>query len=154
MAALPKIKKDMEFYRSLFSLLKVLKGIAVAQFHILERKIKSFDKFSYTVESFLEGIDISEISHPFLNPTTKAQAVIAITSDPGLLGGLNMQVMKLAFEELESQDDILMIVGEKGKVYAQEEHIPYKGFPGIKEEIRLDLALTIRDYVRVSLLNS
>jgi len=147
MAVLPQVKKDMDFYKGLSSLLGVLKGIAVSQFHILEGKLKSFDKFSFTVETFLEGIDIKNLAHPFLNPDTKTQAIIAVTSDSGLLGGLNAQVMNLCLNELRSEKDVLMIVGERGKVYAQESHIPYKGFPGIKDEIRFDLALTIRDYV-------
>ena len=147
MAVLTQVKKDMEFYKSLSSLLKVLKGIAVSQFHMLERKIKIFDEFSLTVADFLLGIDTRGVDHPFLEPKTESQAVIAITSDSGLLGGMNAQVMKLAFEELKTKDDILMIVGERGKIYAQDERLSFKGFPGVSEETQLDLALTLRDYV-------
>lgn len=147
MAVLTHLKKDMDFYKNLFALLKVLKGIAVAQYQILERKTKSFSKFSYAVNNFLEGIDISTVSHPLLNPQTTSRAVIAVTSDTGLLGGLNMQVAKLAFEEMRAADDVLYIVGERGKMYAREEHIPYTGFPGITDETRLELALTMRDHV-------
>ncbi len=153
MAVLPQVKKDMQFYEGLYSLLKVLKGIAVSQYHILEKKIKSFDKFSYVVESFLEGIDVSKVKHPFVKAVTSNKAVVAITSDSGLLGGLNMQVATLAFEELESKHDILIIVGERGKLYAQEHGLSYKGFPGITEERRLDLALTLRDYVLEKVIN-
>ncbi|MBN2119658.1 MAG: F0F1 ATP synthase subunit gamma [Candidatus Omnitrophica bacterium] len=146
MAVLTQVKKDMEFYKSLSSLLKVLKGVAVSQFHILERKIKTFDRFSLTVEGFLRGIDTSSVAHPFITPRAEAQAIVAVTSDSGLLGGLNLQVMKLAFEELKSKKDILMVVGERGKIYARDEKLPFKGFPGITDETRFDLALTLRDY--------
>jgi len=81
MATLVKVKKDREFYRSLASLLKVLKGIAVSQYQILERKIKSFDKFSYAVDSFLYGVDTTGIKHPFLNSQNTARGIVAITSD-------------------------------------------------------------------------
>ncbi|RKY28270.1 MAG: hypothetical protein DRP61_02200 [Candidatus Omnitrophota bacterium] len=153
MAVLPQVKKDMQFYQGLYSLLKVLKGIAVSQYQILEKKIKSFDKFSYVVESFLEGIDVKEVKHPFVKAVNENKAVVAITSDSGLLGGLNMQVASLAFDELESKDDILIIVGERGKLYAQEHGLSYKGFPGITEERRLDLALTLRDYLLERVIN-
>ena len=146
-AVIAQLKKDMDFYRGLGSLLGVLKGIAVSQFHILERKLKTFDKFSYAVESFIEGIDTSSVIHPFLQSPVKNQAVIGITSDSGLLGGLNTQVMNMCFSQLQNEKDILVIVGERGKIYAQEMRIPYKGFPGIKDETRFDLALTLRDYV-------
>ena len=147
MATLVKVKKDMEFYGGLASLLKVLKGIAVSQYQILEKKIKSFDKFSWAVNSFLQGIDVSEISHPLLNPSTDKRGVLVLTSDSGLLGGLNMQVMNRGFEEIKGPDDVLLIVGQRGKVYAQEEHIPYTGFPGVNEDERLELALTVRDHI-------
>ncbi len=147
MATLVNIKKDMNFYKSLFSLLKVLKGIAVSQYHTLERRTKTFSKFSSAVDNFLGGIDISDIKHPFVNADTEIRGVVAVTSDSGLLGGLNVQVMKKAFEELKNADDILMIIGSRGKIYAQEERIPYTGFPGIEEDQRLELALTVRDHV-------
>ncbi|UCC95796.1 MAG: F0F1 ATP synthase subunit gamma [Candidatus Omnitrophota bacterium] len=137
----------MEFYKNLFSLLKVLKGIAVSQFHILERKIRSFEAFYSKVENFLEEIDTTTITHPFVTPQSNVQGIITITSDSGLLGGLNMQVMRSAFGQLTSKRDVLMIVGERGKIYAQEARIPFVGFPSVREEQRMRLALTVRDYI-------
>lgn len=148
MAAIAGIKKDMEFYKNLSNLLKVLKGIAVAQFHILERKIKSFEKFHQTVENMLGEIETSGIKNPFINPQTNCLGVIAVTSDSGLLGGLNTQIMNLAFKELNSAEKgELIIIGERGANYAQEENIPFTKFPGVKDEERFSLAFNLRDYV-------
>ena len=108
MPTLVNVKKDMDFYKSLFSLLKVLKGIAVSQYQMLERRMKAVSKFSFAVNNFLRGVETAGIQHPFVNAQTQARGVVAITSDSGLLGGLNVQVMKRAFEELKSTDDILM----------------------------------------------
>jgi ATP synthase F1 gamma subunit len=147
MAIIANIKKDMDFYRNLSSLLKVLKGIAVAQFHILERKVKSFDKFHQTVENFLEEIDTGKFPNPFVTPRTDVMGVIAVTSDSGLLGGLNTQIMNLAINELAAQKGELIIVGDRGAVYAREEHIPFTGFPGIKDEEKFSLAFNLRNYI-------
>lgn len=147
MEVLAKIKKDMEFYKSLSSLIKVLKGIVVAQFHILERNIKSFEEFHHSMESLLEEIETETIRSPLVNPATNNIGVIAVTSDSGLLGGLNMQIMKLALNELVDKKGELIIVGERGVAYAQEVQIPFTNFPGIKDEAKFELAFNLRDYI-------
>ena len=147
MAIIANIKKDRDFYKNLFSLLKVLKGVAVSQYHILERKIKSFDKFHQTVEGFLDEIDTANFPNPFVTARTDNMGVIAVTSDSGLLGGLNSQIMNLAFNELAGGKGELIIVGEKGAALAREAHIAFTGFPGIKDEEKFNLAFNLRNYV-------
>jgi len=147
MKTLSTIKKDLEFNRSLASLIDVLKNIAVAQYRALEQKIKTFEKFLLSVESFFEFIDITGIKHPFLDPQDFAQGVIAITSDTGLLGGLNMQVINTALGELEKHPGQLIVIGERGKIYAQEAKIPFVAFGGIKDDSRYAQAMQVRDYV-------
>jgi ATP synthase F1 gamma subunit len=147
MQTLSIIKKDLEFNRNLSSLIEVLKNIAVSQYHALEQKIKSFEKFLLTVESFFDFIDLPSLHHPFLNPQNKPQAVVAVTSDSGLLGGLNMQVVSVAISELEKTPGKLIVIGERGKVYARESNIPFVAFSGIKDEERYAQAMQLRDYL-------
>ena len=147
MQTLSVIKKDMEFNRGLSSLIEVLKNIAVSQYRSLERKIKSFEILQTAIESFFELIDPSHIDHPFLNAVDKPQAVVAITSDSGLLGGLNMQVVSTAMLELEKHPGQLIVIGERGKMYAGEYKTPFVAFPGIKEEDRYAQAMQVLDYL-------
>ena len=147
MRTLSSIKKDLEFNRGLFSLIEVLKTIAVAQFRILEDKIRSFAQFILNIDNFFDSVDISGIKHPFLNPKDKPQAVVAITSDSGLLGGLNMQVVSRALMELEKIPGKLIVIGERGKLYAQESDVPFVAFSGIKDEERYAQAMQLRDYI-------
>jgi ATP synthase F1 gamma subunit len=144
---LATIKKDMEFNRGLSSLIEVLKNIAVSQYHALEQKIKSFEKFLLTAESFFDFIDFTKVNHPFLNPQEKPLGVVAVTSDSGLLGGLNMQVVTVAISELEKMPGKLIVVGERGKSYARESNIPFVAFSGIKDEERYSQAMQLRDYL-------
>lgn len=153
MKTLSGIKKDLEFNRGLSSLIEVLKNIAVSQYHALEQKIKSFEKFIFTVESFFDFIDIAKVNHPFLNPQSRPQAVVAVTSDSGLLGGLNMQVVTTAIVELEKIPGKLIVIGERGKVYARESNIPFVAFSGIKDEERHSQAMQLRDYLITNALN-
>ena len=147
MKTLSSIKKDLEFNRGLASLIEALKNIAVSQYRILEQRLKSFEKFLTTVENFFELLDIAVISHPFVNPGTRPQAVVAVTSDSGLLGGLNMQVVGAALNELEKIPGRLIVIGERGKIYARESGASFIGFPGIKDEERYGQAMQLRDYV-------
>lgn len=147
MRTLISIKKDMEFDSGLLTLLEVLKNISVAQYRILEQRIKTYEKFSETLRSFFEFIDVRKIDHPFLNPKEKKQIVIAVTSDSGLLGGLNRHVIAAALNELESIPGKLIVIGERGKLYARESNVPFAAFGGIREEERYTQASQLRDYV-------
>jgi ATP synthase F1 gamma subunit len=147
MQTLANVKKDMEFNRGLSSLIEVLKNIAVSQYHILEQKIRAFEKFMLSIESFFEFIDFSQVNHPFLVDQAKPQAVVAITSDSGMLGGLNMQVVTKALIELERAPGQLIVVGERGKMYAGESGLPFIAFPGINDEERYGQAMQLRDYI-------
>lgn len=147
MKTLSSIKKDMEFNNGLSSLIETLKTISIAQFRALEQKIKAYEKFDETFENFLKFIDLTKINHPFLKPLNKQQIVIAVTSDSGLLGGLNMMVVNTAIQQLKQIPGKLVIVGERGKTYARDANTPFTAFSGIKDEERYVQAIQLRNYV-------
>jgi len=148
MKIISNIKKELEFYHGLSSLIEVLKTIAVTQFKALESKVKPFEKLSLALDGFFELINMEKIRHPFLGAysSNKGALVVAITSDTGLLGGLNMQVVNQALLELEKNPGRLIIVGERGKVYAQESGVSFAAFSGIRDEERHAQAMQLRDY--------
>ena len=147
MKTLSNIKKDLEFDKGLLSLLEVLKNISVAQYKILEHKIKTYERFSQVLGTFFEFIDIKGIDHPFLNPRERKQIVIAVTSDSGLVGGLNRHVINAALNELADIPGKLVVIGERGKAYARESGVPFTAFGGVKEDERQEQASQLRDYV-------
>ena len=147
MKTLASVKKDLEFNCGLSSLIEVLKNIAVSQYRILEHRIRVFEKFMLSINTFFEFIDFSQTNHPFLVNQAKPQAVVAITSDSGMLGGLNMQVVTKAIVELEKSPGQLIVIGERGKIYVLESGLPFVAFPGIKDEDRYPQAMQLRDYL-------
>ena len=153
MKSLSTLKKNLEFNRELHSIIEALKNIAVSQYHILERKIKSFGRLLTEIEDFFKFIGPLNANHPFLTPSSKQQAVIAITSDSGLLGGLNMQVVGHALSELERIPGKLIVIGQRGKIYARESGVPFVAFPGIKDEERYGQAIQVRNYILERVLN-
>ena len=142
-----QVKKDIDFYGGLSALLKVLKGIAISQFHVFERKINVFEEFSSTVDGFLAGINMEGITHPFIKPATNVVGIIPVTSDIGLLGGLNMHVMNAAFVELEKGPGKLMVIGDRGKIYAQEKGVNFTAFKGISEDTMFNQAIELRNHI-------
>ncbi len=147
MKTVSALKRDLEFNGGLSSLIEVLKTIAVSQFRTLEHRLKSYEDFLKTIENFFRFFDINTLEHPFLKPQKNTQIVVAITSDSGLLGGLNVQVVGNAIRELEKIPGRLVVIGERGKVYASEAGVPYTAFSGIKEEERHTQAMQVRDYL-------
>lgn len=147
MKLLSQIRKDMEFNQDLYGLIDVLKAIAISQYRVLEKRIKLFDKFSSALENLFSLINIDKAEHPLLNAGDRKPGVIAVTSDAGLIGGLNAQVMNLALKEVTSNQVKLLVIGERGKIYAKDKGIPFTGFAGINDEARLFQAQQLRDYI-------
>ena len=147
MKALPNIKKDLEFTRELSILVDVLKNIAVSQFHSLEQKLRPFEGMIKAVDGFFELICNSGISHPLLRPGTGPQILVAVTSDAGLLGGINMQIIGASRAELDANPGKLVVIGGKGKTYARDMGLSFAGFPGIDENNRYSQAMQVRDYL-------
>jgi ATP synthase F1 gamma subunit len=148
MLALLKVKKNIEFNQRLGSILEVLKSIAVSQFHVLETKLNVFEPFGKVLESFFSLVDMNKVKHPFLDAGRDTPVgVIAITTDQGLLGGLNNRVMNAAIHILNARGGELIVLGEQGKTYARYSKVPFVGFPGIVDDTRQRQALELRDYI-------
>ena len=147
MIPIVQLKNDMEFYKSLGSLIEVLKLIAAAQYQALERKIKEYISYLDAIDDIFSSFDIQKIEHPFLKKTGRSKAIVAITTDTGLLGGLNALVMNKALEQFRGEDSKLIIVGKRGRLYVEKHKLVFADFPGINNEQRLEQALKLRDYI-------
>ncbi len=147
MKTLSNIKKDLEFNIGLSALIEVLKNISVSQFRALEKKVKSRENLLTAINSFFEFLNTESVDHPFLNPRNKLQIVVAVTSDSGLLGGLNNEVVNTALIQLEEIPGKLVVIGERGKAYAREWVKSFVAFDSINEEQQYGQAKQLRDYL-------
>lgn len=147
MIPIAELKKDQEFYRSLSSLVEVLKLIAAAQYQSLEKRLKTQQAYLSAVQDFFSWLDVQNVSHPFLRPQGELTAVVAITTDSGLLGGLNAQVITQALACWPQEQMRLIIVGRRGELYVEQRTLILANFPGISDDRRLDQALQLRDYL-------
>ncbi len=147
-----QLKKTIDFNKSFRDLLEVLKLVAVSQYHLLEQKIRTFERIESVLADFFGLIDLSQVRHPFLNPGDKPLGVVAVTSDAGLLGGMNLQVMAKAIELVRSQNGRLVVVGDKGQLIARESGIPFTFFEGIVDDQKFGQAVFLRDFLTEEIL--
>lgn len=145
MASLIKLKQELQFQTNLAGLLNVLKAIAVQQYQSLEHKIDPNETFFDAIHSIAGMLNFKKVTHPFTQ-TEGPMGVILVTSDSGLLGGLNQQVVTAAIEEYERKPGELMVIGKRGANYVRERRVPFREFPGIQDDARQTLADKVRDY--------
>ncbi len=148
MPSVAVIKSEREFYRDFSSLIDVLKTVALSQYHSLERKTQTYEEFVLAVESFFYMLPVTQINHPFVNPSPDAPTgIIAITSDKGLLGGLNNRIMTAAVGNMQDANNKLIVVGKEGQKFMHGFDVQFKDFDAGEDEDRYLRALQLRDHV-------
>ena len=129
------LKKNIDFNKSFRSLLEVLKLVAVSEYHNLEKRFRTNDRLTTMLGEFFDAVDLSAIDHPFLNPKGQP-CIVAVTSDAGLLGGMNNNVIQKAIDITRQSNGRLLVIGERGLPYVQEAGLPFTSYPGISSTIK------------------
>ena len=145
MASLVRLKQEIQFNMRLSGVLDALKSIAAQQFQALERTFKTNDLFFEAIQTIAGTFNLEQFSHPFTQ-TEGPVGVIVVTSDTGLLGGLNQQVVATAMQEYRRAPGELMVLGERGVAYVQETGLSCHAFSGVADTARPRLAGEVRDY--------
>ena len=140
------LKRTIDFNKSFRSLLEVLKLVAVSEYHNLEHKFKTFERLQTMLGEFFQSVDLTKVHHPYLTPEGQT-CVVAVTSDAGLLGGLNMQVVSKAADLVRQTNGRFLVIGERGLPYVLETGLPYVSYPGIIDSKRYAQSLEIRDFL-------
>ncbi len=146
MIPLIKLKKEVQFNGEFTKAIDVMKGIAAARFHVLEKQLVLFEQYSEAIHEFLSILDVSRIEHCFVQPKVNTTGVVMVTSDAGFLGGLNAQVVNTGLREA-GDHGVLTVVGEQGVNFLRDLHRDATSFPGIQDTNRLEGALAVRDHV-------
>ena len=144
MIPLTKLKKDVQFNAELTKGIDVMKGIAAARFHVLERQLTLFEPYFKATAAFMTMPEMRHVRHPFTQVFTPAVGVLMITSNEGFLGGLNNQVISQGLRE-GGPEGVYVVVGERGVNYIRDARRAFTTFPGIVDHDRLSLAVAVRD---------
>ena len=121
MASMRDIKRRRNSIASTQQITKAMKLVSTVKLKKTkmraERSKPYFDKMYATVTSMLAKS--GTIEHPYLKPQSSTKkAVILITSNRGLAGGYNSNVIKtVTGSDLKAEDIVLFTVGSKGREY-------------------------------------
>lgn len=118
MASMRDIKRRKESIQSTEQITKAMKLIATIKLQKSRVKAEStkpyFDLMYETISSMLKKS--GTIHHKYLQPgNTRKKAVVAITSNRGLAGGYNNNIIKLVNSELPAADTRVYAIGRKGR---------------------------------------
>ena len=145
MGSIARLKQEIQFNAQLGGLLDELKSIAAQQFQALERNFRKNTVFFEAIQTIMGTFDVEHLVHPFTQEEGPV-GVIVVSSDTGLLGGLNQQVASAGLREYRRAPGELMVVGERGISYFREAGLSCRAFTGNDEGNREALAAQMRDY--------
>ena len=152
MATLRDIKGRMKGVRSTQQITKAMKMVAAARLRRAQENIINAKPYSKKIAEMLQNL--LSIEKNFSNPLfaereVKRIALIVVTSDRGLCGGFNMNVIRkaeeLAKDELANYNKdgnlVLYCIGKKGNDYFTKR--PYNvvgSYPGIFSHLKFEFA--------------
>lgn len=119
MASMREIKRRKGSIQSTAKITRAMKLVSTVKFQKSKGRAESskpyFDKMYATVSSILAKS--GNILHPYLTGSADGKkAVIVISSNRGLAGGYNSNVVKIVQDEGPAKEDVLLYaVGRKGK---------------------------------------
>lgn len=130
MAKARKILKRAQTVRNIRALTRTMEMVSTARFrgcHVLSAASRPYtDKLTGLVGRVLERIDREKFSHPLLErrEQVKREVLLVVTSNRGLCGSYNQQVLRMAMERLEQTvaagyDIRLHVAGKKGISFLQ-----------------------------------
>lgn len=120
MASMRSIKRRKESVQSTQQITKAMKLVSTVKLQRAKTRAEQskayFECMYETVKSVLAKV--GTINHPYLQkPQTTKKAVIVITSNKGLAGGYNSNVIKLVTknEDFKKEDVKIYAIGKKGR---------------------------------------
>lgn len=135
MITLAKLKSNMEFNRSLGTIVDILKTTALVHFRSFQFKDRPDPDFLKELEGIFKIMEARKIKHPyFFDRKSLPSAIAVITSDEGFLGGLNTLLVNAAFDQRRSKEDELIMLGERGSRHLEDLKEKFVSFPGISDE--------------------
>ena len=135
MGNLKEIKNRQASVKSISQITKAMKMIASSKISKAESMVKAGVPYAEQLVYIMGKIaeNTKEISHPLLEKRSdvKNVGILIITSDKGLCGSYNTNIMKMSSNfcyelKLNGKNPIIYILGTKAKNYYDRRKIPYK----------------------------
>ncbi|MFA5779945.1 MAG: ATP synthase F1 subunit gamma [Elusimicrobiota bacterium] len=154
MATLKEIRKKIKTTKSIQKTTKAMQMIASARFQKAQHQITSSRPYALKIQHLLSDMLKKTASLPIIHPflfggTSIREGILVITSEKGLCGAYNTNIMKNAFEYMKSKnitDLEIFVIGKKGRDYFKRNGLVikheyfdiFKNFSSVKAEIIAD----------------
>jgi len=148
MSILVKLKQDLKFTQDLGDIIDILKSAALIQFRLFQSREKLSLDFTKEIEACFDLLIKTGINHPYLSVREDLpSAILVITSDEGFLGELNILLINHCLDQRKTQDDRLIVLGERGVRYLEDAEEKFVSFPGLSNALDHKEVENIRDYL-------
>jgi ATP synthase F1 gamma subunit len=132
-------KTQLEGLKDVEETIKATEKIAARFVHNLTREKKALETYIFEVEKILARLSFYYpflMSHPLLSkkPKKGKKALVVLSGDKGLVGGLWHGVVEFALEQKSNYQEFL-IIGKKGSHYLREKGLSFSAFKGIRDDL-------------------
>jgi F-type H+-transporting ATPase subunit gamma len=158
MANQKEIRTRIATVKSTQKITRAMKMVAAARLNRAQSRIQAMRPYALETERVLKAVveaakgleTEDELIHPFLaRREEKRVALLVVTSDRGLCGAFNTNVLRRA-EALrqeylgQGKEVVLFIIGRKAKEFFARRHVPVKEyFQGLWDNLSLEQARTV-----------
>jgi F0F1-type ATP synthase gamma subunit len=151
MRPLAELQKDFEVAGSLGDIIDVFKMAAVIEFRYFATRTKPPQDLPREVAQSLADVraelETRRVVSGVFNPDTALPAVIIlVTPDEGFTGELTPSLVNAALEKKSGQQDEILVLGERGVRYLEDQRKNYFAFPGLKDSMDGSEAFKVRDH--------
>ncbi len=140
-----RLKKDIQ----ILDMLSVLKQIAISEFHFLDKQRREFSKYLSALEAFFGFYKKWAFNESiFVKSPCQTPCVLAVTSDEGLLGALNSDIIEktLAFYR-EHPNAHVVVMGRRGAKKLRDHGVEPREFGGVPFPLEYKAILPVKAYL-------
>jgi F-type H+-transporting ATPase subunit gamma len=142
-AKLREIRRRIGSVQSIMKITRAMELIAASRILKAQQRVEQIRAYATRLTEAMEDVarQTGSLVHPLLEerPTPKRAAVLVLSSDRGLAGALNANVLRRADRVIgkvrgEGMEPVLFVVGKKGQSYFRFRQVPIaKGWDGVSE---------------------
>ncbi len=142
---LRSVKARIQSTASLMKITRAMEMVARARVRKLEESFSKIKKFTDAVEQIKEHVDFSWCEHPFVTGKGKP-ILIVVSSDMGLCGAFNAEIIREAEHRLKDFDGLITI-GSKATAYFSKNSKLIKSYQRMYDVPTLNFAAALMEDV-------
>jgi F-type H+-transporting ATPase subunit gamma len=148
MIPIAELKQDLDLVKNLGVIIEALKSGSAIQLRQFQLKPKPDEGFASALRVFFGMLSHYQVRHPLLDGgAVSSSCVVIITSDNGFVGELNSLIIGAAVKEIKGAEDEIVVIGERGWNYFEDQNQLFTAFPGISEDVKLSEVSSVGTYL-------